>query len=246
MKNSTMKIILSLIFITSFFSLLAQNQSEKTAEFLKEDAFKTFDSNEVIGNGYIVALRDRGYTVVGTTYLLEELLPGKIKKFKNGEYLEGVELRYNIFYDRLEVKAHDVLFAAINDQVSEFIINDGNNDYHFYNSTSFNGSKSSLGYIRVVHRGDKYSFFAKDMKVKQVKESRGAYASSGKGNVLAFVDRISYYIYDEVGKELIELKSKKKLTEQFPELKGFGNFSNKDLKSEKFIASLGTFMNKSN
>ena len=37
------------ITITSFSSLLAQSKSDQTANILKQDAFKTFDSNEMIG-----------------------------------------------------------------------------------------------------------------------------------------------------------------------------------------------------
>ncbi len=242
MKNCIKRFLL-IVSITSFSGLLAQTKSDHAAELLKKDAFKTFDSNEVIGNGQITALRDKGYNLVGTTYFLEELLPGKVRMLKNEEFLEGVELRYNIFFNRLEVNAHDVLFAAINEQISEFIINDGGSNFHFINSTSL-VSNSELGYVRPVQKGDKYTLFAKDLKIKKVKESRGAYASTGGTNTLQFVDEIDYYFYDQSGKELIQVKSRKKLLERFPELKSFGAISKNDMKSESFLAELTSFMNK--
>ena len=140
---------------------------------------------------------------------------------KNDEFLEGVELRYNIFFNRLEVNAHDVLFAAVNEQISEFIINDDGLDFHFVNPFPLGGD-SELGYVRPIQKGDKYTLFAKDLKIKKVKESRGAYASTGGTNVLQFVDQTNYYFYDKNGKEFVMVKSKKKLLERFPELKGFG------------------------
>ena len=244
MKNSTtIKILLLFVCAPSFLDLSAQDKSEKQAQLLKEDAFKTFDSNEVIGNGQITALRDKGYTLIGTTYFLEELLPGKVRMVKNDEFLEGVELRYNIFFDRLEVSAHNVLFAAINEQIGEFVINDDGSEHHFINSTSIANPDSELGYVRYIQKGDRFSLFAKDLKVKQVKESRGAYASTGGTNVLQFVTQINYYIYDQEGKELVMVKSKKKLLERFPALSDFGSISKSDLKSEKFIASINTFLN---
>ncbi len=246
MKNSTTKTAASLFFLFFTMVVFSQTASEKQANLLKEDAFKTFDSNEVIGNGQITALRDKGFTVKGTTYFIEELYDGKLKTFKNDEYREGLQLRYDIFFNRLEVLAQEVHFVAVNEQISEFIIDDGSSVFHFYNSSRVGGDFKTLGYVRIVEKGDKFSIFANDQKIKKVKESRGAYASSGDTNVVELIDVADYYIYDETAKELIETKSKKKLMERFPTLKDFGKISSKDLKRERFIRNIVSFLAASN
>ncbi len=243
MKNLMIKVVFPLVLVVAFFSSSSQTKSDLKANFLKEDAFKTFDSNEMIGNGYVVAMRNKGYYIKGTTYFIDDLLPGKVRMFKKDDYMEGLELRYNIFFDRLEVQAHDVLFAAINKQIAEFVIESRRFDYHFYNSTSFLGSDASLGYLRAVHKGEKFSIFAKDVKLKNMKESRGAYSNSGNSSTLEFVDRVDYYVYDETTKELSEVKSSKKLVSRFPVLREYGSITKSDLKDEYFLAEMGSFMN---
>ena len=157
-------------------------------------------------------------------------------------YIEGVELRYDIFYDQLQVKANDVFFAAENELISDFVINDGVASHWFHNSRTY-APDLDLGYIRSVYKGGQVSIFAKDTKRERKSDSSDPYSSAR--NTIEYLDETDYYIYTSSDKGFVEVKSKKKLLESFPSLKSFGNISKSKLKDEKFLPELAMFLEKS-
>ncbi len=192
---------------------------------------------------HVQVKKNSDYSTKGSTYYINELKPGKIKILKNKTYVEDVELRYDIYFEQLQVRANGVYFAAENDHVSDFVINDGDVDHWFYNSKPY-APDLDLGFIRSIYKGEEIAVFAKDIKRERKNDSSEPYSSVS--NTIEYLDEIDYYIYSASNSVFYELKSKKKLLEKFPSLKEFGNISKSNLKNEKFLPELAMFLEKSN
>jgi len=229
------KIITTLFFSTFLLSGFSQQQTN----LLATDAFRTLGDQS--GFGMMQTKKNTEFEIKGTPYFKETLSPGKIKMFKNESYIEGVKVRYNIFDEMLEVKANEVFFAAENKQISDFVLNVGKTSHHFYNSTPYAGNLLPLGYIRMIQMGDKISVFAKDIKKERKHDSSEPYSSIK--NEIEYLDQIDYYIHDKSTRDFVEIKSKKKLVERFPVLKGFA-MTKSDLNKEEFLAEMAVYMNK--
>ncbi|MEP1095980.1 MAG: hypothetical protein ABJG78_12770 [Cyclobacteriaceae bacterium] len=222
-----------------FSTLLLSGFSQQQTNLLASDAFRAMGDQPSFG--MMQTKKNTEFGISGTHYFKETLSPGKIKMFKNERYIEGLKIRYNIFYEMLEVVANEVFFAAENEQISDFVIQEGETTHHFYNSTLYAGDLLPLGYIRMIHMGDEISVFAKDIKKEKKHDSSEPYSSIK--NEIEYLDEIDYYIYEKSSKDFIEVKSRKKLVDRFPVLENFA-VTKSNLKKESFLAEMAVYMNK--
>lgn len=231
-----MKKILSISFLFSFIVSVCQQQTN----LLATDAFRAMGDQSSFG--MMQTKKNLNYSIEGTTYFNETLSPGKIKMFKNDDYIENLELRYNIFYELLEVRANGIFFATENDLVSEFVLTDNGETHKFYNSKPYAGDLIPSGFIRVIYDGEKISVFAKDVKNEKKYDSSEPYSSIK--NLIKYTDATQYYIFSEADAYFIKVKSRKKLMERFPILKNFGKISGENLQNEVFLKKMAIFMEK--
>lgn len=232
-----MKLFVGLLFIISCLQTISQDSREKKNE-IQDAAMRNFANAPAFGE--LLTMINTDLKIDGTTYYIEKLKQGKVKIFKNEDYLEDVTLRYNVFSEKLEVKLNDSHFFAKNRSVAEFIIEDGKKTHRFFNSRPYSGDLLPLGFIRSIYLGEQISLFAKDRKIETKYQSQEAYSAAK--NVVRYVDDIQYYIHDKPNSKFISVKSKSKLLEDFPDLTEFGGFSKNKLKNEKFLIELAVFL----
>ncbi len=232
-----MKLVATLL----LFIVLLNAHSQQQATLLSENGLQR-NLGESPAFSHVQVKKTTSFNIEGTTYFQEDLNPGKIRIVKNDEYIEGVDLRYDIFYDQLEVRANGVFFAAENELISDFVMNVGDVEHWFHNSITY-APDLGLGYIRSLYLGDKVSVFAKDSKRERKSDSSEPYSSAR--NTIEYLDQVDYYIYNKSNNGFTEIKSKKKLLERFPALKDFGSISKGDLKNEDFLPKLAMFLDKS-
>ncbi len=233
-----MKTISTLLLFVTLLNAYSQQQ----ANLLSQNGLQR-NLGDSPAFSHIQVLKNTDYNTEGTTYFVDDLKPGKIRILNNDTYIENVELRYDIFFDQLQVSANGVFFAAENELISDFVINDGNASHWFYNSRPY-AAELELGYVRSIYKGEQVSVFAKDSKRERKTDSSEPYSSVR--NTIEYLDEVDYYIYTNSDKGFVEIKSKKKLYESFPSLKEFGNISKSNLKDEEFLPKLAMFLEKSN
>ncbi len=148
-------------------------------------------------------------TMEGTPFLENEFLKGTITTV-DGKVIRNVDLRYNVFNNKMEVKQKDQLFELTNDLVKRIQMNDRTFDYLKYELDK----NESDGYLELISDGNWKLYYR---HAKKFKEAQSQKAMEEHSRPAEFRDLPPVYLLlkDDSGKA-IGFRNKKELANIFP------------------------------
>ena len=228
-----MKLLNSILLALMFHFALAQEASVQSQDALLDLGNVTAFSVVVTGP------QEKDFDAVGTMFFTEDFEPGKIKLFRVDREIKGVEIKYDVYNQVVNVKSRNQFFTTKDEYILEFEIDKDSKTHRFINSQHYLGLDDfSMGFLRSLFEGNTISLFAKDAKKRSVQDSSEPYTSSK--NYVKYTDELQYLLFKDGKFE--EVKSPKKITKSYPSLKDYKKITAKTLKDEDFLVSMAKFL----
>lgn len=145
--------------------------------------------------------------IEGTPFLNPEFISGEVYT-SDGNKIENVLLRYNIFNNKMEAKFNESLFQLSENLIRRIAFEERTFDYLSYTIAD----KENAGYLELIHDGEWkiYCRFA-----KKFKEAQAQKAMQDKPNPAAFRDLPDIYLVKTGDNKVQGFKSKKELLSVF-------------------------------